>query len=120
MKIFLRILFWIAIAVLVIAAIGFLFPSKAHVERSITINAKPDAVYTFLIDLGNFNKWSPWYEGDTAAKYSYEGPSKGIGSIMHWDSKKLGKGWLKMTEAVPNDIIKYDLSVMEERTAFSS
>jgi len=119
MKTFKKILFWFAIALLVVAAVGFLLPSKVHVERSSVINAPPATVYNFLSDLHNWNKWSPWYEQDTAAVYSYDGPAQGVRATVHWDSKSMGKGSIKMVETVPNEMIKYDLNFMEKGTAVS-
>jgi effector-binding domain-containing protein len=119
LKIFKKILFWLAILLLVIAGGGFLFPSKVHVERNIVINSSKEIVYNFLSDLGNWNKWSAWYEQDTAAVYTLEGPAKGVGATISWDSKTMGKGSIKITEAVPNDLIKLDLNFMEKGTAVS-
>ena len=122
MKLILRILFWLGIVVLVVAAIGFLLPSKVHVERSISIHAKQEVVYDFLSDLNNWNKWSPWYNLDTATKYIYEGPAKGMGAIMKWESKNkhVGSGSLKISEAIPNQMIKLDLDFIGEGTAITS
>ncbi len=116
MRIIKKILIVLAILLVVIAAIGFIFfPSHIHVERSITINQKQDVVFNYVNNLDNWNNWSPWYQMDTTAKYVKEGPEAGVGSVLRWESevKNVGKGSIKITESTPNSMIREELSFME-------
>jgi hypothetical protein len=118
-----KILFILAIILLLIAAIGLLFfPSHIHLERKIIINQSQKVVYDYVLDLKNWNDWSPWFKVDTNAKYTYAGNSTGVGSSIKWDSenKELGKGSVIITEAKPDSVIRHDFNVMEEGVAKST
>ena len=122
MKIFKRVLIAIAILLLVIAAIGFMFPSKVHVERATVINQPKEKVFAYVNNLHNFNSWSPWHDMDTAATYTFEGPETGVGAAMKWESnnKDVGKGMMKFVEVVDGQMIREELSFMDEGSAFAT
>ncbi|MBL3656075.1 SRPBCC family protein [Fulvivirga sediminis] len=67
-------------------------PSKVFMKRSITIHSPVDSVYNTLNNIKKFNSWSPWYEMDPHAKYSFEGPDSGAGAKMVWESVEMGSG----------------------------
>ncbi|MBK9523464.1 MAG: SRPBCC family protein [Bacteroidetes bacterium] len=116
MKIFKRILFIIAILLLLIAGIGLLLPSQVHVERSIDINKDQNSLFSFVSNYDNWNQWSPWYELDTATLYTFEGPHSGKGAILKWksDNKNVGQGSMTITDLVAPELIKQDLNFMDE------
>jgi hypothetical protein len=123
MRILRKILFIIAIIVLLIAAIGFLFfPSHIHVDRSVTVSRKPAEAFDYVQRFSNWNKWSPWYERDPRATYTFEGPEQGAGAVMRWesDNKEVGKGSMTITEAKPDSVIRIGLNFMENGVANSS
>jgi Polyketide cyclase / dehydrase and lipid transport len=118
-----KILFILAIIILVIAAVGFLFfPSHIHVERSTIINQKQSVVFNYVNNLDNWNSWSPWYRLDTTAKYHFEGVHLGKGAILRWESenKNVGIGKMTITESKPDSLIMQDLNFMDQGTAYSS
>ncbi len=82
----------LAVFVGVLIIIGLFLPSSAHVERSISINATPSAVFARINDFREFNKWSPWARVDPNTRYTFDGPSTGVGSRMTWVSENLGVG----------------------------
>lgn len=123
MRLLRKILLILAFILLLIAAIGLLFfPSHIHLERKIIINQQQKVVYDYVLDLKNWNDWSPWYEVDTAAKYTYAGKTTSVGASLHWDSnvKELGKGSLRITDAKPDSVLRHDFNVMEEGIAKST
>jgi effector-binding domain-containing protein/uncharacterized protein YndB with AHSA1/START domain len=103
----LRVLKWVLIAVLAlivgVVGVGFVLPDKAHVERSIVVNAKPATVYTVLNGFKQFNKWSPWASLDPRTTYTVEGPLVGAGAKQGWRSEDpaVGAGSQEILEAVP-------------------
>jgi hypothetical protein len=114
MKIVKKILIVIAVLLLVISAIGLLFfPAQINVERSIVINKDISTVYDQISNLKNFQKWSPWYDMDTTASYTYSGPESGAGQALHWDSKvkNVGKGSLTIAELVEDSMVNMDLAM---------
>ncbi|MEI6123650.1 MAG: SRPBCC family protein [Bacteroidota bacterium] len=100
----------LVIALLIIVAfvlIAALFlPSTKHVEDSLTINAPSKDIYEQVVNMRNWQKWSPFGKDDTAMKTTYEGPMKGVGAVMRWKSKKQGNGVMTVLEVEKNKSIK--------------
>ena len=119
MKILKRILMVLAILLLLVAAIGLMLPSQVHVERSQTINQPQEMVFNYVNIVKNWNTWSPWFELDTTASYTYAGPESGLGAKLSWVSanKDVGRGSMTYTEVNAPSLIKQDLSFMEEGVA---
>lgn len=114
MKIVKKILIVIAVLLLLISAIGLIFfPAQIHVERSVVINKDVSTVYEQISNLKNFQSWSPWYDMDTTASYTYSGPESGAGQALHWDSKEknVGKGSLTIAEVVEDSMVNMDLAM---------
>ena len=91
----------VALLLVTLAVIGYFLPKTAHVERSITVNANRDAVFTQVNSFKNFNQWSPWFDKDPNANYQYSGPESGVGNSMSWnsDKKEVGKGSQEIIES---------------------
>ena len=90
-----------------------LMPSKVYVERSIVVNASQEDIFNYLEDLRNFQEWAPWAEIDPNTKYSYEGPLKGVGTQMNWDSDQRGMGYgsLWIDSVTPNEQINLKIQL---------
>ncbi|MGH8082744.1 MAG: SRPBCC family protein [Lysobacter sp.] len=80
---------------------GFLLPASSHVERSITIERPPGEVHALLDSYKRFNEWSPWYDIEPTAQYTYSGPESGVGAAMSWQGAEVGKGSQRIAESVP-------------------
>ena len=122
MKKLLKGIIWlIVILVVVFAAGGYLLPSEAVVQRSITINAPPDRVFAVVGHMKRFNQWSPWADLDPATKYTFEGPDSGVGQKMSWasDNSDVGVGSQTIVEAVENSstVTELDLGQMGKARA---
>lgn len=72
-------------ALLIIAALGFVLPDKAHVERSVIINAPTEEIFTLISDFNQWSRWSPWAGLDPNTAYEISG--EGVGHRMSWSSK---------------------------------
>lgn len=105
------------IALLVLA--GFLLPREISAERSVYISKPPEAVFPYLNNFRHFNNWSPWYELDPDAQYSYSGPADGEGASMSWTSDKpnVGNGSQTIVESVPYSKVRTELDFGEHGTA---
>jgi effector-binding domain-containing protein len=90
-----------ALTVLVGAAvIGALFlPSRAHVERTISIDRPPATVFTLLSSLETFHDWSPWSAEEPDAIFAFEGPTFGVGAQYQWSGRRIGRGVMTITRA---------------------
>lgn len=87
-----RILSVAASLLIVIVVIGLMIPSQVHVERTITINARPHRIYPFISNFKQWDKWSPWANIDPEAEFSIIG--RGKQQKMFWSSNdpRVGKG----------------------------
>ncbi|MCY1721170.1 GyrI-like domain-containing protein [Prolixibacteraceae bacterium Z1-6] len=116
----------INIAVLIMAAlfvgIAYLLPQTVHVERTAVIEALPKTVYSQIIDLKSWNKWSVWYQMDPEMEITYSNYGVGVGAGYTWDSenKKVGTGSVKITDAVAFRSITVSLNFMKDSNATST
>jgi uncharacterized protein YndB with AHSA1/START domain len=102
-----KILKWLLGAVLVLAVLvgggGLLLPASTHIERSTVIQRPPGEVFATLNSFARFNEWSPWFEIDPTAKYTYAGPASGVGAKMAWvGNSSVGSGSQEIIESVPD------------------
>ena len=100
------------IVIFLVALVGLLLvlaiflPSSYKVERSATINAPAEKVYTQVVDLNNYLKWNPWSKMDMKAKHTISANSQGIGAVWSWDGQEVGKGSLTIEKVVENKSIE--------------
>jgi uncharacterized protein YndB with AHSA1/START domain len=104
-----KILKWggIAVGVFVagVLALAMTKPDEFRVQRSITVNAPPQAVFALINDYRQWAAWSPWEGKDPAMKRSYSGPQSGKGAVYAWDGNgEVGKGRMTITESAPERI----------------
>lgn len=101
------------IAGLLVAMVAgaYLIPADAVVQRQTTIEAPPETVFAIAGDLRRFPDWSPWAALDPAATYRFEGPERGVGQVMRWDSAnpQVGRGSQTVVEYVENRKLVTDL-----------
>jgi hypothetical protein len=109
---FARLLFRVLLTLLILlAVIGFLLPSSARVERDIVINAPPAEIFPHLNSMRAFHAWSPWADIDPDTRYEFQGPEKGVGSRMTWQSgnSQVGQGSQEITESLPDQRVGMQL-----------
>jgi len=111
MKILKNIVLVIVILVVTLVIVGFLMPSARHIERSLVVNAKPDAVFAQVNDLKKWNSWSPWFKMDPNSKMVFSDNSVGLGAYYTWEStnSNVGKGKLTIEESTPFSLVKSKL-----------
>ena len=84
------------------------------VERSTSIDASPEEIYTHIIDLHKMEKWSPWDRMDPEMTRSYSGPNSGVGSRYSWSgNRKVGEGSMEITGAEQNARVDMDLEFVK-------
>lgn len=97
-----------ALALLGVVLIGgaLLLPSSTHVERTVVIERPVAQVHATLNSFARFNQWSPWFAADPQAKYSYSGPTEGVGARMQWaGTQAVGTGSQTILESAPDKIV---------------
>lgn len=91
----------IAVAAVLAGFLGFVAsrPSSFRIQRSATINAKPETVFGLIDDFHRWTAWSPWEQMDPDMKRGYEGPASGKGAVYTWEGAKAGSGRMEILEA---------------------
>ena len=106
-----RIMLWVGVLLIVAIAAAYMLPRNVRVERTATIGAPQATLFTLLNGFTHFNKWSPWFELDPAAKYTSEGPGAGAGAKLNWvgNPRTLGSGSQTITASEPYESIAADV-----------
>ena len=104
-----KLLSLVGIVIVMLVATSFIIPKDYVVERSITIDAQPDDVYPFIVDLKAWQKWGVWFKRDPQMVLSYSGPDRAIGMRSEWKSGKEGSGEMEITELEHNKLVVYRL-----------
>jgi len=105
---------------LLLVVIGFLLPSRTHIEREIEIDAHAATVFALLNDFRLINRWSRWTDADPNVRVEISGPLRGIGASMSWDGQIIGQGRQTIVESVPFERISSTLGAGEQDSATSS
>ncbi len=96
----LTLLFLILLVLFLVIAI--FLPSRMHIKKTIEINAPVSYVYEQVNNFSLWINWSPFQEKDPNMRTSFEGPVKGEGAYMKWESSE-GNGSLNWNE-ITNEI----------------
>jgi hypothetical protein len=99
-----RILKFIGIGVAALIAlavgIGLTLPREWHVERSVTIQAKPEQVHALVADLKAWPSWTVWDKNmDPDVKHEFGGPEQGVGAWWSWNGPRMGHGKMTITRS---------------------
>ena len=105
MKILLKIAGGLAVLVLLLVVVAFFLPRAYRVERSVVINAKPEAVHAQVAVLRAWKGWSAWHERDPQMKLDYSEQTTGVGAWASWISKNEGNGKMTITEQSPTKVL---------------
>lgn len=105
----------IVLAVIVFVAVVLVLastkPDTFRVERSASIKASPEKIFSILNDLQQWKGWSAWEKMDPAMKKTFGGPASGTGASYEWQgNNKVGHGRMEITESTPPSrlVIKLD------------
>lgn len=77
-------------------------PDQFRVTRSLAITAPAEKLFPLINDLHGFNRWNP-YERKDPGKGTYTGAAAGVGAAFAWDSLKVGKGKMTITDATASE-----------------
>jgi hypothetical protein len=104
MKTLLKIVGGLAVLVLLLVLVAFALPRTYRFERSLVINAKPEAIHAQVADLRAWKTWGAWQERDPGMKMSYSEKSTGVGAWSAWESAKEGNGKMTIIEQTPTKV----------------
>jgi uncharacterized protein YndB with AHSA1/START domain len=103
----------LAIGVAAILAYAATRPDDFRVARTQSIQAPPDKIFPLITDLHQFNRWNPFAKQDPDLKIVYSGPESGPGAAQGWESRKSGKGRLKITDVAPPSKVAMNLDILK-------
>ncbi len=77
-------------------------PDRFRIERSISIKAPPERIFSLINDFHQWEAWSPWEKIDPALQRTYGGAARGQGAVYEWrGNKDVGHGRMEIIESVP-------------------
>ncbi|MGV3623281.1 MAG: SRPBCC family protein, partial [Archangium sp.] len=105
------------IAVVLIAlGVGLALPRSWEIERSIVIDATPERIAPFVLDLHRWQEWSVWTRAmDPAVRNTFEGPADGVGAKWLWLGPVMGRGRIEIVAADPKRGIELAQALESER-----
>jgi hypothetical protein len=109
MKTFLKVLGGLAGLVLLLVVAAFFLPRTYRVERTVVVQAKPEAVFAQFGDLRAWKNWGAWQERDPAMKLTHSEKTTGVGAWSAWESKTEGNGRMTFTAYEAGRRVVYDL-----------
>jgi len=102
-----------AVFALLLIAIA-LQPATFHVERSLTMAAPPETVFTQVNDFHVWSAWSPWEKLDPAMKRSFDGAPAGVGAKYAWvGNKDVGEGRMTIEKSAPGAEVAIKLEFLK-------
>lgn len=103
------------VAVVLVIAAGLVYaarkPDIFRIQRSATIDAPPEKIFSFIHDFRQWMAWSPWEKLDPALTRQYSGSASGRGAVYEWEGNtKVGCGRMEIqdTSAPVRILIKLD------------
>ena len=100
----------IGLATLLVVVVGFLLPSEYVVNRTVTINAVPTHIHTFVGDLEQWPAWTPWMKADPTIVITFGEITTGVGAHQDWTGDS-GNGALTFTRSDPTWGVGYDMTM---------
>jgi len=98
---FFKIALSVSVLVVALLAIAATRPNSFRVERSMTIHASPERVFSFINDLHSWEAWSGDTAGGGTVQKIYSGPASGTGAMAEWHgSGRAGAAKMRITESV--------------------
>lgn len=81
-------------------------PADYEVERTVTVEAPREVVFSEVSDFKNWEAWSYWHKQDSTMKLSYGENTTGEGASYSWTSENMGAGTQTFKKLLPYDTIK--------------
>ena len=97
----------LAIAIAAVLILAATKPTTLRVQRSVSINAPPERIFSLISDFHQWVTWSPYEQKDPAMKRTYSGTERGRGAVYAWDGdKNVGSGRMEFLDvSAPSKIV---------------
>ena len=109
----------IIVVVLIVAAAAVVAyastrPDSFRVQRSASIKAPPDKIFSLINDYRNWLQWSPYENRDPEMKRTYSGAAAGKGAKYAWEgNKSVGSGEMEIVDTAPPRKVLIKLDFMK-------
>jgi uncharacterized protein YndB with AHSA1/START domain len=89
-------------------------PDSFRVQRSATIKAPPEKIFSLINDYRNWPQWSPYENRDPEMKRTYSGAAAGKGAKYAWEgNKNVGTGEMEIVDTAPPRKVLIKLDFMK-------
>ena len=97
----------LAVAIAAVLILAATKPTTLRVQRSVSINAPPELIFSLISDFHQWVTWSPYEQKDPAMKRTYSGTERGRGAVYAWDGdKNVGSGRMEILDvSAPSKIV---------------
>ena len=109
----------IIVVVLIVAAAAVVAyastrPDSFRVQRSATIKAPPEKIFSLINDYRNWPQWSPYEHRDPEMKRTYSGAPAGKGTKYAWEgNRNVGSGEMEIIDTSPPRKVLIKLDFMK-------
>jgi uncharacterized protein YndB with AHSA1/START domain len=109
----------IVVVVLVVAAAAVVAyastrPDSFRVQRSASIKAPPEKIFSLINDYRNWPQWSPYETRDPAMKRTFSGAAAGKGAKYAWEGdRQVGSGEMEIIDTAPPRKVLIKLDFMK-------
>jgi carbon monoxide dehydrogenase subunit G len=108
------VVFTLAIALGAVLVYAATLPDEFRVQRRISINAPPQAIFPLINDHRRVADWSPYDKKDPTMKRAYSGAESGKGAIYEWDGdSNVGKGRIEIVDSVAPSKVTLKLDMIK-------
>src|ERR1044071_10514265 len=97
----------LAIAIAAVLILAATKPTTLRVQRSVSINAPPERIFSLISDFHQWVTWTPYEQKDPAMKRTYSGTERGRGAVYAGDGdKNVGSGRMEILDvSAPSKIV---------------
>jgi uncharacterized protein YndB with AHSA1/START domain len=97
----------IVVVLVIVLTMAASKPDTFRVERTATVKAGPENVFSFVNDFHNWAGWSPFEKLDPNMQKTFSGAASGKGAVYEWKgNNKAGAGRMEILESTaPSKIV---------------
>lgn len=103
----------ILVTIALLFGILLLLPSPFDISKKIEIQIPQEVVYSYLVNLEDWQQWSPWLEKDPTARFDFSGIPGIVGSSSYWKGNEIGEGRQTLTKLEEPNSIETQLTFIE-------
>ncbi len=106
---FIEFLISLAIVAVLFVIVGFMLPSKRHVEHSVETNRRLPIVFDTISSFNRFTHWNVLPLRDPNMQIRISDPPSGVGARLEYTSEEdgLGEGSWEIVDVVPNKSVSF-------------